>query len=531
MFFCRSCCSAGEVDSFVFLLSTKAGGQGITLTAADTVILYDSDWNPQADLQAMDRAHRIGQTKPVSVYRLVTEGTVEQKIVERAMMKLKLDAVVVQSGRLVEKSKGLSKEEMLNIVQFGATEIFKSSSDNPNAVVTDADVDAILSAGASKTKEMQEKIAAEVKAKLGLAAGDDEEGLLDFKFESTSMQTFEGEDYARGAGAGAKKKGADGNIALDLINAAQAWDSSEAGGGGGGERAASHRARAAAGGYNEDSTFRMLLAGALGGSGGPRASVKDETKWRNAVPAEQRPPRLEWWNLCETETILAITNAQGRAILEAREKKKAAAAAKASAAAAAKAAARRAGKRGTVAAAVGGAGAASSAVAADGAATSADAAAAGSAAASATAADSAAASAAPAGSGSAGSAEAADADAAASGAADGGEVIEIDADAADDKAAADDEQAADAAAAVTGADDGASGAAAGSSSAAGAGSSSSSSAGAAGTAGAGAAAGDADAEGPVFPLELIAQRARLLEAGFPHWSRPTFDAFIEATTT
>jgi SNF2 family DNA or RNA helicase len=64
-------------EKFVFLLSTRAGGLGINLTSADTVIIYDSDWNPQMDLQAMDRAHRIGQKSPVNVYRLITENTVE----------------------------------------------------------------------------------------------------------------------------------------------------------------------------------------------------------------------------------------------------------------------------------------------------------------------------------------------------------------------------------------------------------------------------------------------------------------------
>lgn len=62
-----------DSDTFAFLLSTKAGGQGITLTAADTIILYDSDWNPQNDIQAMARAHRIGQTKEVTIYRLVSQ--------------------------------------------------------------------------------------------------------------------------------------------------------------------------------------------------------------------------------------------------------------------------------------------------------------------------------------------------------------------------------------------------------------------------------------------------------------------------
>ena len=61
---------------FIFLLSTRAGGLGINLTSADIVVLYDSDWNPQMDLQAQDRAHRIGQTKPVKVFRLITESTI-----------------------------------------------------------------------------------------------------------------------------------------------------------------------------------------------------------------------------------------------------------------------------------------------------------------------------------------------------------------------------------------------------------------------------------------------------------------------
>ena len=66
----------------LFMCSTRAGGLGITLTSADTVVLYDSDFNPQADLQAMDRVHRIGQTRPVTVLRLVTHGTVEERIVQ-----------------------------------------------------------------------------------------------------------------------------------------------------------------------------------------------------------------------------------------------------------------------------------------------------------------------------------------------------------------------------------------------------------------------------------------------------------------
>ena len=96
-------------QKFVFLLSTRAGGLGINLTAADTVIIYDSDWNPQMDLQAMDRAHRIGQKKPVMVYRLITENTVEVKIIERQTIKLKWDQLVIQQAKNTQKNKALTK--------------------------------------------------------------------------------------------------------------------------------------------------------------------------------------------------------------------------------------------------------------------------------------------------------------------------------------------------------------------------------------------------------------------------------------
>jgi SNF2 family DNA or RNA helicase len=74
-------------DIFCFLLSTRAGGLGINLTAADTVIFYECDWNPSNDAQAMDRAHRLGQTRQVTVYRLITRGTIDQRIVQMAGVK------------------------------------------------------------------------------------------------------------------------------------------------------------------------------------------------------------------------------------------------------------------------------------------------------------------------------------------------------------------------------------------------------------------------------------------------------------
>ncbi|KAH3904140.1 chromatin-remodeling ATPase INO80 [Parastagonospora nodorum] len=83
---------------FVFLLSTRAGGLGINLTSADTVIFYDSDWNPTIDSQAMDRAHRLGQTRQVTVYRLITSGTIEERIRKRALQKEEVQRVVISGG-------------------------------------------------------------------------------------------------------------------------------------------------------------------------------------------------------------------------------------------------------------------------------------------------------------------------------------------------------------------------------------------------------------------------------------------------
>lgn len=85
-------------EIFIFLLSTRAGGLGINLTSADTVIFYDSDWNPTIDSQAMDRAHRLGQTKQVTVYRMITRGTIEERIRKRAMQKEEVQKVVITGG-------------------------------------------------------------------------------------------------------------------------------------------------------------------------------------------------------------------------------------------------------------------------------------------------------------------------------------------------------------------------------------------------------------------------------------------------
>jgi SWI/SNF-related matrix-associated actin-dependent regulator of chromatin subfamily A member 5 len=147
-------------------------------------VLYDSDWNPQVDLQAQDRAHRIGQTKPVTVYRFITEGTIEEKIVERAEMKLHLDAVVIQQGRLIEQSKALGKDKMLAMIKFGAEKIFASK----DSTISDEEIDAILERGAAKTEELAEKYK------------DKANNLLNFTLDGGNNQNyynFEGVDYSQ----------------------------------------------------------------------------------------------------------------------------------------------------------------------------------------------------------------------------------------------------------------------------------------------------------------------------------------------
>ena len=127
---------------FIFLMSTRSGGLGINLQTADTCILYDSDWNPQPDLQAMARVHRIGQKKTVHVYRLLSGGTVEERILERATKKLYLDQMVNRGGSsesVENDGSGLSSADLLDSLKFGSNAIFKSSNDLP----TDSDIDTL----------------------------------------------------------------------------------------------------------------------------------------------------------------------------------------------------------------------------------------------------------------------------------------------------------------------------------------------------------------------------------------------------
>ncbi|XP_044753178.1 chromodomain-helicase-DNA-binding protein Mi-2 homolog isoform X2 [Coccinella septempunctata] len=116
--------NAPGAPQFVFLLSTRAGGLGINLATADTVIIYDSDWNPHNDIQAFSRAHRIGQANKVMIYRFVTRNSVEERVTQVAKRKMMLTHLVVRPG-MGGKGSNFTKQELDDILRFGTEELFK----------------------------------------------------------------------------------------------------------------------------------------------------------------------------------------------------------------------------------------------------------------------------------------------------------------------------------------------------------------------------------------------------------------------
>ena len=114
-----------DSDKFIFLLTTRAGGLGINLTTADIVVLYDSDWNPQADLQAMDRAYRYGQTRNVSVYRLLGAGSLEELIYARQVYKQQQMAVGYNASMQTRYFEGVQGDKKKQGELFGIKNIFK----------------------------------------------------------------------------------------------------------------------------------------------------------------------------------------------------------------------------------------------------------------------------------------------------------------------------------------------------------------------------------------------------------------------
>ncbi len=149
--------NAPGAQQFCFLLSTRAGGLGINLATADTVIIYDSDWNPHNDIQAFSRAHRIGQKTKVMIYRFVTRNSVEERIAQVAKKKMMLTHLVVRPGMGgnaaanvangdPKKTNGtMSKKELDDILRFGTEDLFKDDENEENKIhYDDAAVESLL---------------------------------------------------------------------------------------------------------------------------------------------------------------------------------------------------------------------------------------------------------------------------------------------------------------------------------------------------------------------------------------------------
>ncbi|XP_067935531.1 chromodomain-helicase-DNA-binding protein 1-like isoform X2 [Watersipora subatra] len=170
-------------QTFVFLLSSRAGGQGLTLTAADTVIFYDHDFNPQVDLQAAARAHRIGQTRPVKIIRLVAKSTVEEVILARAQEKLRLTRAVMTADKdLEDDPSNQTSKDLQNMLKHGLTSLL-----SPDTRDDELNIRELL--GESKNSRwVIERFRAE-------------DGQ---KFSSQQIETiyqFEGKDYSKEAAA------------------------------------------------------------------------------------------------------------------------------------------------------------------------------------------------------------------------------------------------------------------------------------------------------------------------------------------
>ncbi|XP_058021823.1 chromodomain-helicase-DNA-binding protein 1-like isoform X2 [Ahaetulla prasina] len=175
---------------FVFLLSTKAGGVGINLTAADTVIFVDSDFNPQNDVQAAARAHRIGQKKPVKIIRLIGRDTVEEIIYRRAISKLQLTNTVIEGGQFAlgaHKTLDILDVQLNEILKFGLDKLLSSE----KSTVCDIDLRTILG-----------------ETKGGIWSTDPVQSITEINEEHTlesHMYIFEGKDYSKETCQGDKK--------------------------------------------------------------------------------------------------------------------------------------------------------------------------------------------------------------------------------------------------------------------------------------------------------------------------------------
>lgn len=134
---------------FVFLLSTRAGGLGINLATADTCIIFDSDWNPHQDSQAMDRCHRIGQNRPVAVYRLLTVNSVDIEMMEKQISKKKLERMAIVGGdfrKAGSRSRGeFSSRALTKLLQDDVNNLHAKGGDDGDCLrIDDEEFEAIM---------------------------------------------------------------------------------------------------------------------------------------------------------------------------------------------------------------------------------------------------------------------------------------------------------------------------------------------------------------------------------------------------
>lgn len=199
-------------DTFIFLLSTRAGGQGLNLMSADTVIFVDSDFNPQNDLQAAARAHRIGQTRPVKIIRLVGRSTVEEIVLKRADEKLKLTNTVIEGGKFSGSGATVNQiaetpTQLADLLKFGLDKLF----DSDESTVTEKDLERILGGSCNNEWILEETV-------------DDSDDMTsrvetDEGEKVSSMYVYEGHDYSRETSA--KDQEAFDGIMADVLSEVQ----------------------------------------------------------------------------------------------------------------------------------------------------------------------------------------------------------------------------------------------------------------------------------------------------------------------